>query len=102
MLQPRTVGDQALANKMLELAEPTAPYVFGDAGASCRRGPCKEGKMTCGSPLPRIKRPISTIDRKVTASVVNNCRGLSFKYYLQLRFFRVYFFSFGRHNLLNN
>lgn len=44
------------ALKMLELVEPTAPYIFMDAGASCRRGPCREGKMTCGDPYPRVKR----------------------------------------------
>jgi thymidylate synthase (FAD) len=38
---------------MLDLVEPTAPYVFMDAGAGCRRGPCPEGKMTCGDPYPK-------------------------------------------------
>jgi thymidylate synthase (FAD) len=42
-----------MAQLMFELAEPTAPYIFMDAGASCRRGPCKEGKMSCGDPYPR-------------------------------------------------
>jgi thymidylate synthase (FAD) len=41
---------------MLELAEPTAPYIFMDAGASCRRGPCREGKMTCGDPYPKAPK----------------------------------------------
>lgn len=45
-----------LARKMLELAEPTAPYIFMDAGASCRRGPCREGKMTCGDPYPKAPK----------------------------------------------
>jgi thymidylate synthase (FAD) len=45
-----------LALRMLELAEPTAPYIFMDAGASCRRGPCREGAMTCGEPYPRAPR----------------------------------------------
>jgi len=45
-----------LALNMLELAEPTAPYVFLDAGASCRRGSCREGKMTCGEPYPRAPK----------------------------------------------
>lgn len=45
-----------LALRMLELATPTAPYIFLDAGAACRRGPCPEGKMTCGDPYPRISR----------------------------------------------
>lgn len=47
---------RAMAEEMLELARPTAPYVFLDAGAPCRRKPCPEGKMTCGSPFPRITR----------------------------------------------
>ncbi len=42
-----------LALSMLDLVEPTAPYVFVDAGASCRRGPCRENKMTCGDPYPK-------------------------------------------------
>jgi len=42
-----------VALRMLELAEPTAPYIFMDAGASCRRGPCREGKMTCGEPYEK-------------------------------------------------
>jgi thymidylate synthase (FAD) len=45
------IRDLALA--MLELAEPTAPYLFMDAGASCRRGACREGKMTCGDSYPK-------------------------------------------------
>jgi thymidylate synthase (FAD) len=48
------IRDLALA--MLELAEPTAPYIFMDAGASCRRGACREGKMTCGDPYPKAPR----------------------------------------------
>lgn len=46
-----------LANRMLELAEPTAAYVLMDAGPACRRGSCSEGKMSCGEPLPRVTRP---------------------------------------------
>lgn len=47
---------RAVALRMLELAEPTAPYVLQDAGASCRRGPCSEGAMTCGDPYPRAEK----------------------------------------------
>jgi thymidylate synthase (FAD) len=47
---------RAVAHRMLELAEPTAPYIFMDAGAACRRGPCPEGKMTCGNPYPRAPK----------------------------------------------
>ena len=45
-----------LALRMLEIAEPTAPYLFMDAGASCRRGACHEGKMTCGDPYPKAPK----------------------------------------------
>jgi thymidylate synthase (FAD) len=45
-----------VALEMLALAEPTAPYVFMDAGAGCRRGACPEGSMTCGDPYPRAPR----------------------------------------------
>jgi thymidylate synthase (FAD) len=48
---------QDLAHRMLELAQPTAPFIFLDAGAACRRGPCTEGKMTCGQPFERVVRP---------------------------------------------
>jgi thymidylate synthase (FAD) len=48
------IRDLALA--MLDLAEPTAPYIFMDAGAACRRGACREGKMTCGTPYPRAPK----------------------------------------------
>lgn len=46
-----------LAHRMLELVRPTAPYVFMDAGPSCVRGVCSEGKMTCGNPYPKVVRP---------------------------------------------
>jgi thymidylate synthase (FAD) len=45
-----------LALLMLGLATPTAPYIFKDAGANCRRGSCTEGRMTCGDPYPRVVR----------------------------------------------
>lgn len=48
------IREVALA--MLELAEPTAPYIFMDAGASCRKGPCREGKMTCGDPYEKAPK----------------------------------------------
>jgi thymidylate synthase (FAD) len=47
---------QQLGTKMLELVSPTAPYIFMDAGAPCRRGPCGEGSMTCGQPFERVTR----------------------------------------------
>lgn len=45
-----------MAHRMLELARPTAPYIFLDAGAGCVRGACPEGKMTCGRPYPKVVR----------------------------------------------
>ena len=45
-----------MAHRMLELARPTAPYIFMDAGAGCVRGACPEGKMTCGNPYPKVVR----------------------------------------------
>lgn len=45
-----------MAHRMLELARPTAPFIFLDAGAPCVHGTCPEGKMTCGSPYPRAVR----------------------------------------------
>ena len=47
---------RAMAHRMLELARPTAPFIFLDAGAPCVGGTCPEGKMTCGNPYPRVKR----------------------------------------------
>lgn len=47
---------QKLANKMLDLVKPTAPYIFFDAGAPCIKGSCPEGKMTCGNPFPKAVR----------------------------------------------
>lgn len=46
-----------LAHRMLDLVEPTAPYIFMDAGASCRREGCNEGSMTCGDPYEKVTRP---------------------------------------------
>jgi thymidylate synthase (FAD) len=46
-----------MANRMYELANETAPYIFMDAGPGCRRGPCPEKHgMTCGDPYPKAPR----------------------------------------------
>ncbi len=37
-----------LANRMLDLVYPLAPTIFENAGPSCLRGPCPEGKRSCG------------------------------------------------------
>lgn len=39
-----------MANIMLDICKEIAPNVFAKAGASCVKGKCKEGKMSCGKP----------------------------------------------------
>lgn len=39
---------RAVADEMLKLCCSVAPTLFKNAGPSCVRGACKEGKMTCG------------------------------------------------------
>jgi len=39
-----------MAYAMLRICKDVAPNLFAKAGASCVRGKCKEGKMTCGKP----------------------------------------------------
>ncbi len=41
---------RAMAKEMFKLALAKAPTIFWQAGPVCRRGPCPEGKMTCGRP----------------------------------------------------
>lgn len=40
-----------MADIMLDMCKEVAPNVFAKAGASCVRGKCKEGKMSCGQPI---------------------------------------------------
>lgn len=47
---------QELAQCMLALVKPTAPFIFMDAGAPCVHATCPEGKMTCGNPFPKVTR----------------------------------------------
>ena len=47
---------RAMAWKMLDLARETCQTIFYEAGPSCVRGPCPEGKMTCGDSYPRRTR----------------------------------------------
>lgn len=39
---------RALATEMLRLVKAVAPVIFKDAGPGCLKGPCPEGKMSCG------------------------------------------------------
>jgi thymidylate synthase (FAD) len=43
-----------VADLMLEEVIKVSPSIFKDAGPGCVRGPCPEGKMSCGH--PRKKR----------------------------------------------
>lgn len=40
-----------MAYAMLRICKEVAPNLFAKAGASCVRGKCKEGKMSCGKPV---------------------------------------------------
>jgi thymidylate synthase (FAD) len=39
-----------MAEKMLALCVEVSPAIFSDAGPPCMRGPCPEGKLSCGKP----------------------------------------------------
>ena len=42
-----------MANMMLDICKEVAPTLFMNAGASCVRGKCKEGEMSCGRPMTK-------------------------------------------------
>ena len=50
-----------MADQMLELCREVSPVIFADAGPSCVRGPCPEGKLSCGKPRRRsgLRVPVS-------------------------------------------
>ena len=39
-----------MADRMLELCMEVSPIIFRNAGPPCVRGPCPEGKLSCGKP----------------------------------------------------
>lgn len=45
-----------LAKEMLTQAQKVAPTIFAGAGAPCLRGPCPEGKLSCGHPQKKSSR----------------------------------------------
>lgn len=45
---------KALADEMLKLVHEAAPNIFKNSGASCVKGACPEGKMTCGK-IPEVR-----------------------------------------------
>ena len=44
-----------MADEMLRLCKEVSPVIFSDAGSACIRGPCPEGKKTCGHPRTDMK-----------------------------------------------
>jgi thymidylate synthase (FAD) len=46
------------AEEMLRLVKEVSPTIFQDAGPPCMRGPCPEGKLTCGKPRRPALRSI--------------------------------------------
>ena len=47
---------RGLADEMLKEVKLAAPNIFKYAGPSCVKGPCKEGKMSCGKASEIKKR----------------------------------------------
>ncbi|MDI6799581.1 MAG: FAD-dependent thymidylate synthase [Actinomycetota bacterium] len=45
---------RGLAMGMLDKVKSVAPLLFAKAGPACNRGPCKEGKFSCGRPWKKI------------------------------------------------
>jgi len=46
-----------VAEEMLRLVQQVSPQIFKDAGPPCVRGPCPEGKLSCGKPRRRPSKP---------------------------------------------
>jgi len=45
-----------MAERMLEICKEISPVIFKDAGPPCVRGPCPEGKLSCGKPRNKTAR----------------------------------------------
>ena len=53
-----------MADRMLEICREVSPVIFRDAGPPCVRGPCPEGKLSCGKPRrKRSPKPWTEGDR---------------------------------------
>ena len=46
---------RTVAELMLKEVREVSPSIFGDAGPSCLRGKCPEGKLSCGKPRDELK-----------------------------------------------
>lgn len=53
---------RAMAEEMLALCKEVLPVAFNKAGASCVRGKCTEGSMSCGNPKNLNKNKNSKIN----------------------------------------
>jgi thymidylate synthase (FAD) len=47
---------RSMADRMLEICKEISPIIFAKAGPPCIRGPCPEGKLSCGKPRLELKR----------------------------------------------
>lgn len=45
-----------MALEMMELCQQVSPTIFKDIGPPCVRGPCPEGKLSCGKPWGKEKK----------------------------------------------
>jgi thymidylate synthase (FAD) len=45
-----------MADRMREICKEISPAIFKKAGPMCLRGPCPEGKLTCGKPRLELKK----------------------------------------------
>ncbi|MDR0778806.1 MAG: FAD-dependent thymidylate synthase, partial [Methanomassiliicoccaceae archaeon] len=45
-----------MADRMLEICKTISPVIFKKAGPPCLRGPCPEGKLSCGKPRSELKK----------------------------------------------
>jgi thymidylate synthase (FAD) len=45
-----------MAYRMLEICKEISPVIFKKAGPPCLRGPCPEGKLSCGKPRSELKK----------------------------------------------
>ncbi|MDR2866106.1 MAG: FAD-dependent thymidylate synthase [Methanomassiliicoccaceae archaeon] len=45
-----------MADMMLMICRDVSPVVFRNAGPPCIRGPCPEGKLSCGKPRTELKK----------------------------------------------
>ena len=62
-----------MADRMLEICRDVSPVIFKDAGPPCVRGPCPEGKLSCGK--PRRPRGCRILIFEPPAMLMHECPG---------------------------